>query len=767
MTPFKDKTKNRPRNIRLIVIDLFCGAGGTTSGFEEVEEAEVIACVNHDENAIMSHAANHPYAEHFIEDITEMYGMVRNGILFKSPQLMRMIRLVELYRAFYPEAKLVIWASLECTNFSKAKGGGSRDADSRTLANHMDRYYVPLDADYLMFENVVEFMSWGPLTARVSKLPKEEGGYKYCEIRYEPVYDDALAGSDYDENPNEETERVQIGWRVNYDAVPNTSKNGSDFMRWTEHIKSLGYQDNGGNGWKELNSADFGAYTSRNRLFGIFAKKGLPIAWPEATHEKVKTSKKKGAPSQMPQLFTSNIVRAPWKPVKDVLDFSNEGNSIFNRKKPLSDKTLERIYAGLLKFVAGGKDNFLAKIYAVASNSTGVYSTDSVAHTLTTRDAHAIVKPIFITKYYSGKPDGKNITLEGPAGTITTVDGQALVHAAFLAQRNGGDPEGRVVDVNGPARTLTSTAGNQDLVTADFLSTYNGENPEQRVHDLGQPAGTLTTTNTHSLIRAFIQKYHGTGDNVHSVDAPAPTLATKDQIGLMNIEYLLNYHGNSDANSVEEPSPTLTTKDKIAKVHPCFIMRDFTGGGQVASVDQPAGTVMPSPKLNLVTPFIMPTNYDNEPTSIDDVLSTITANRKWHYIVNPSHGGNCTATDVPGPVVVARQDKAPLSLTVVDSVSGDHMGIAVRIDAEDSDIMIRIKIFMVLYDIVDIKMRMLMISELLKIQGFRENYVLIGTQADKKKFIGNAVHPLVPEHMAKALLRKLDEHSPHPIKLAA
>ena len=61
-------------NIRLLYIDLFCGAGGTSTGVEEAKSdgekcAKVIACVNHDANAIASHAANHPDALHFTEDI--------------------------------------------------------------------------------------------------------------------------------------------------------------------------------------------------------------------------------------------------------------------------------------------------------------------------------------------------------------------------------------------------------------------------------------------------------------------------------------------------------------------------------------------------------------------------------------------------------------------------------------------------------------------------------------------------------------------------
>ena len=57
-------------DIQLLYIDLFCGAGGTSSGVEcarvgDEKCAEVIACVNHDKNAILSHQANHPHTLHF------------------------------------------------------------------------------------------------------------------------------------------------------------------------------------------------------------------------------------------------------------------------------------------------------------------------------------------------------------------------------------------------------------------------------------------------------------------------------------------------------------------------------------------------------------------------------------------------------------------------------------------------------------------------------------------------------------------------------
>ena len=101
--------------ISLLYIDLFCGAGGTSTGVSKARLfgqpcAKVVACVNHDANAIASHQANHPDTLHFTEDI-------------RTLDLRPLVAHLQKERTKYPQARVVLWASLECTNFSKAKGG--------------------------------------------------------------------------------------------------------------------------------------------------------------------------------------------------------------------------------------------------------------------------------------------------------------------------------------------------------------------------------------------------------------------------------------------------------------------------------------------------------------------------------------------------------------------------------------------------------------------------------------------------------------------
>ena len=246
---------------KLLYIDLFCGAGGTSTGVNTArlhgeQCAEVIACVNHDANAIASHAANHPDALHFTEDI-------------RTLELSPLVHHLQKCRTKNPDALVVLWASLECTNFSRAKGGQPRDADSRTLAEHLFRYIEAIDPDYIQIENVEEFMSWGEL----------------------------------DEN-----------------GKPVSKDRGKSYIKWVNNVKKYGYNFT----HRILNAADFGAYTSRKRFFGIFAKNGLPVVFPKQTHCKTGAASLFGT---MPK----------WKPVRDVLDFEEMNEKLAEEGKEVAE----------------------------------------------------------------------------------------------------------------------------------------------------------------------------------------------------------------------------------------------------------------------------------------------------------------------------------------------------------------------------------------------------------------------------------------------
>lgn len=544
---------------------MFCGAGGTSTGVESASCfnepcAKVIACVNHDANAIASHAANHPDALHFTEDI-------------RTLDLTDLIAHVEKMKLLYPDAYVVLWASLECTNFSKAKGGQPRDADSRTLAEHLFRYIEGINPDYIQIENVEEFMSWGDMDEKGKPLSKDKGR---C------------------------------------------------YELWKRNVMRYGYDFD----WRILNAADYGAYTTRKRFFGIFAKRDLPFAFPEPTH--CKEGKK--------DMF-GNLQR--WKPVKEVLDFSDEGDSIFCRKKPLAEKTLERIYAGLIKFVAGGKDAFIVKYNSM--NQNGKYQApgvDEPCPTVATQNRLALAKVNFLSKQFSGHPESKNISVDEPAGTITCKDHHA-----------------------------------------------------------------------------FVSAYYGNGQN-HSVELPAPTVTTKDRLALVNSVFIDNQYGT----------------------------------GKPTSVEQPVGTVTTVPKFNMVSckPWIMNTAFSNVGSSIEHPSQVITANRKWHYLMNPQFASAGGSVDNPCFTLIARMDKMPPYLVEAEG------GFGIKINEDDSPMTVLIKKFMAMYGIIDIKMRMLRISELKKIMGFPEDYKLIGTQADQKKFIGNAVEVNMARVLCEALCYKLD-----------
>ncbi|MDE5869262.1 MAG: DNA cytosine methyltransferase, partial [Muribaculaceae bacterium] len=152
--------------------------------------------------------------------------------------------------------------------------------------------------------------------------------------------------------------------------------------------------------------------------------------------------------------------------------------------------------------------------------------------------------------------------------------------------------------------------------------------------------------------------------------------------------------------------------------------------------------------------------YGNgRPTSIESVSGCITTNPKQQlvtcdrFLMNPQFGSAGSSVDDPCFTLIARMDKRPPYLIVTESGC-----VAIEIYETDSPMTVKIKKFMALYGIVDIKMRMLMIDELKLIQGFPKDYILIGTQAEQKKFLGNAVEVTIARKLCEALCASLRDY---------
>lgn len=610
--------------ISLIYVDLFCGAGGTSTGVEMAKIdgekcARVVACVNHDKNAIASHSENHPDTKHFTEDIRTL----------NVSEDSELVKHIAEMRKKYPFAKIVLWASLECTNFSKAKGGLPRDADSRTLADHLFRYIKAIDPDSIQIENVEEFMSWGPLDEKGRPISKTKG---------------------------------------------------REYVRWVSEVKSFGYDFD----YRILNAADFGAYTSRKRFFAQFNKPGFPIAWPEPTHAKNPVS----------GLFES---LEKWRPVKEVLDFDDEGISIFGRKKPLVEASLERIYHGLIKFVAGGKDKWLLKYNSI------------------NKDTRKHIPP----------------SIDDPCPVVSTQGRLGLVNAKFLTQYNSGNPEQRVKSVDENCNTIT-TNNRFAKVECDFLSKYYSGKPEHKNITVEGPAGTIKTIDSHALVRP---------------------------------KFLSAYYGNGFTSSVEDPSPTVTTGDRFSLISSTFIDQQF-GNSKPSSINTVLGAVTTNPKYAKVSAeWLMNTNFKNIGSSLDEPSPTITANRKWHYLMDAQYSRIGNDVDQPCFTLIARMDKTPPYLIEITQsgeipslIKIDGNVVVYEIYEDDTPMTKKIKEFMALYGLVDIKMRMLKIQELKEIMGFPKDYILVGTQAEQKKFIGNAVEVTMARKICEASAHRLFEN---------
>lgn len=315
----------------------------------------------------------------------------------------------------------LLLASPECTHHSNARGGRPMLDQSRAQARDLLPWMTHHKPEFVVIENVREHLHWGPLD--------KEGR-------------------------------------------PVKEKKGIFFDQWWKSLQDAGYKVE----YRLLNAADYGAATSRLRLF-VVCRRGRrsKIKWPEPTHSKTGD-------------------RPPrWRPAHEIIDWSLPCPSIFTRTRPLSANTIRRISVGLRKF-CGWPDPFMVQL---RNNCDG-------------------------------------IDINRPVPTITA-GGKHCGLAVPFQYKLIGNGAGRSRDINDPVPTIVAVRENHGVVVPYLVETAHGGGPAKgyRIGDAEDPLHAITTKRSTGVCVPVIQQYYGTG-HCDSVDEPLSTLTTKERHAMVS-----------------------------------------------------------------------------------------------------------------------------------------------------------------------------------------------------------------------------------------
>lgn len=541
-----------------IVVDFFCGGGGAGTGLEMGLGRAVTVAKNHSPAAISMHTVNHPHAKHFTTDVFEGDPDTECG------------------------GRAVGWfhMSPDCTHHSQAAGGQPRKREIRNLSWIGLKWAGKKRPRVISLENVKQILQWGPLVAKrcksTGRVIKLGGGIA------------------------EPGEVVPVGEQF---LVPNPKRRGQTWAVFVAELETLGYVVE----WRVIKACDFGAPTSRERLFMIARCDGQPIVWPEPTHAK---NPAKG--------------QQKWRTAAECIDWTIPSKSIFGRKKDLAPATLRRVAKGMHKFVLDTATPFIVPIANWSGES--VQSSGEPLRTVTSYPkggAFSIVSPTLVQTGYGertgqaprvpgldqplgtvvaggvkhalasacivqaghGEGSGKNKRrshgvndINGPVGTITASGGGQSIATVFMAQMNGGFNTVAAKSMDDPMTTVTNTGSQQQLVTANLVHLRG--NCDAR--DLNDPLHTISAGGTHhGLMTAFMERQFGASVG-QDLDEPAPTitaggggksslvelkLSPEVEAGALRVAaFLISYYGTENVSGIAAPTPTITTRDRLALV---------------------------------------------------------------------------------------------------------------------------------------------------------------------------------------------------------
>lgn len=490
-----------------LVVDNFAGGGGASSGIAAAIGRAPDIAVNHDAEAIAMHQANHPETRHYLESVWK----------------------VDPKTACGGKSVALAWFSPDCKHHSKAKGGKPRDQKIRGLAWVAVRWAHAVKPRVIALENVEEFKDWGPLHRRhtngcravVARRVKE------CERR---------------------------GCRF---GMPILERKGETFRAFVRKLERLGYVVE----WKLLRACDYGAPTTRRRLFLVARCDGRRIAWIPPTH----------GPG----------TRFPHRTAAECIDWSIPCPSIFERERPLADKTMARIARGIRKFVLDASRPFIIPVNhgGVGRRDHRVHSIDDPVPTVTggQRGGHALVAPVLVP-YHSDRRPGEGSRARAADEPLPTQDtsNRFALAIPYLVHRSNGERQGqapRIYDPKKPLGTIVAQGQKHALCTA-FLAKHYSDRPTggwPGGASLERPIDAVTVRDHHSLVAAHLIKFQGTSEahlsaSASSMESPAPGITAQGEKLAAVYAFLVRYNGTGDAEAVDRSIPTLTSKPRFGLV---------------------------------------------------------------------------------------------------------------------------------------------------------------------------------------------------------
>ncbi|MCW2395857.1 MULTISPECIES: DNA cytosine methyltransferase [unclassified Sphingobium] len=566
-------------------------------------------------------------------------------------------------RAVWPKAVTRLqpvagaWFSPDCKEYSKAKGGPVKDRHIRALSNEVTNWLREVRPAVFYLENVEEYEYAAPL----------------------------------DDN-----------------GVPIKGLEGFAFKKLLRTWRSMGYRVE----YKKLRACDYGAPTSRRRLYVIGRCDKRPIVWPKATH----------APANDNRVLSGDLL--PYRTAAECIDWSIPCPSIFERARPLKDATMRRIAHGVMRYVVNAGRPFIVPV--THSGDVRTHDTAEPLRTITTANggefALSDVKLApHITKFHSNSV-GSPMEKEMPT---VTANGQPKRPAGAM-------PLGMV------GATLVRT-GHGDV-------DKSGKRRGKGFHDLREVAPTVTSSRDEAIAVAHLEKFNADMRPKSATDPLDCVLAGSARHANVTT-FLSRFYGSDKTNGGGDPKGQIGTVRAGGQHHGvvcAHIEQANTGGMLGRPANQPLTTITTRGTQQRIVETTMIEEGALPPEMMERAVQVAAFLVKFYGTGGDNEVAQSQAVDRPLDTVTTKARFAVVTVTI-DAVT---------------------------YVIVDIGLRMLKPRELARAQGFPDDYVLDPivsklvrgkwvekplTIAEQISAIGNSVCPPVARALVGANQPELAE----------